>query len=107
VRLNSAKITLREYLRPKNASTARIYLSHINKYFQLFNPELIQLWEKVRRNKPEKERYFEKLDQISLQYISSERNFRNDLLDYKDHIEKYGLNETTVNSLNGTNYGGR
>ena len=89
MRLNSAKINITDYLRPKTTSTANIYRPHLNKYFQTIHPELQEEWTQTRRNQILRQQYYQKLDKISLQYISSERNYRKDLLDYKDAIKTY------------------
>ena len=89
MRLITAKINITEYLRPKTESTAKIYLTHLNKYFQLIYPELEQEWKRIRRKRDNKLEYYTKLDEYSLQYLKEERDYRKDLLDYQEALSKY------------------
>jgi hypothetical protein len=89
MRLNLTKISVLDYLRAKTKSTTEIYLIYLNKYFQNFYPELVQEWKPVRRRKDQQQPYWDKLDKISLESLESDRSLRQDLLTYKESIQKY------------------
>ena len=76
MRLSTAKINITEYLRPKTESTAKIYLTHLNKYFQMIYPELGNEWKQIQRKRDGKQEYYTKLDEFSLQYLKEERDYR-------------------------------
>jgi len=89
MRIELAKISVSEYLRAKSKGTADTYLIYLNKYFQIIYPELALEWTPIRRKKDQQQPYWDKLDELSLQYLDSNRNLRKDLLDYKEAIKDY------------------
>lgn len=60
-----------------NQGTLNLYRSTLRDYFKLFYPEL----QKLSRKKRDKE-----VADVSLQYINQDKDFRNDLMRYRKHI---------------------
>ena len=63
-------------------STQRSYSSNLKLYLSSFYPQL----KKIKPSQPED---MEILDQLSLEYISAQRDYEQDLLDYKQSISRY------------------
>ena len=54
------------------------------------------MWKKSKRHKQRNKAYYKLLDERSLQYLQEERDYRKDLLDFKEAINSYAPKTRTT-----------